>query len=140
MSAAPAAPRLGITIPLAGRALGEHGVLLERIEAQGLTDIFTQETEGFDVLTPLGYAAAATRHVRLGSAIASVFTRGPVLLAMQAASLAEAAPERFVHGDVAACRRGRARFRAAGVSTPLVSLMRRRGALEDVLAGLARPG
>jgi len=46
----------------------------------------------------------------------------------------------FVHGDVAACRRGLAGFRAAGVTTPVVALMRWRGALEDVLAELARPG
>ena len=48
---------------------------------------------------PLAWATAkASPDVRLGCAIASVFTRGPALLAMQAAALADAAPGRFVLG------------------------------------------
>jgi probable F420-dependent oxidoreductase len=92
------APRLGISIPLAGHSLAAHVALLERIEAAGFTDVWTQETDGPDAFTPLAFAAATPSRVRLGSAIASHFTRGPALLAMQAAALADAAPGRFVLG------------------------------------------
>lgn len=90
--------RLGLSIPVAGCSLSDHAGLLERIEALGYTDLWTQETDGHDAFTPLAFAAARTRQVRLGSAIASISTRGPALLAMQAAALADAAPGRFVLG------------------------------------------
>jgi len=56
------------------------------------------ETAGLDAFTPLAWAAAWAPELRLGTAIASVFTRGPALLAQTAAGLAEAAPGRFVLG------------------------------------------
>ncbi len=71
---------------------------LGRIEDLGYTDVFTQETDGADAFTPLGVAAATAPSLRLGTAIANVYSRGPALLAMQAATLAEAAPGRFVLG------------------------------------------
>jgi len=60
--------------------------------------VWTKETDAYEAFTPLAFAAACTRTARLGTAIASLFTRGPALLAMQAASLADAAPGRFVLG------------------------------------------
>src|SRR5262249_21711518 len=48
--------------------------------------------------TPLAVAAGCTERMRLGTAIASAFTRGPMTLAMSAASMAESAPGRFVLG------------------------------------------
>ncbi|MFP6639927.1 MAG: LLM class F420-dependent oxidoreductase, partial [Myxococcota bacterium] len=64
----------------------------------GYTDLWTQETDAHDAFTPLALAAAWAPRARLGTAIASVFSRGPALLAMQASALAEAAPGRFVLG------------------------------------------
>ncbi|HEX9034817.1 MAG TPA: LLM class F420-dependent oxidoreductase, partial [Streptosporangiaceae bacterium] len=53
---------------------------------------------GVDAFTPLVLASQWTDKLRFGTAIASVYTRGPGLLAMTAATMAELAPGRFVMG------------------------------------------
>jgi probable F420-dependent oxidoreductase len=93
-----AARRLGISVPLPGIPLAEHRDWLREIVDLGYTDAWSQETAGLDAFTPLAVAAAWAAELRLGTAIASVFTRGPALLAQSAAALAEAAPGRFVLG------------------------------------------
>ncbi|MFP8873666.1 MAG: LLM class F420-dependent oxidoreductase [Myxococcota bacterium] len=90
--------RWGITIPLRGRPLADQAAWMGRLLGYGYTDLWTQETDSYDAFTPLGLAAAWAPDARLGTAIASVFTRGPAVLAMQASALAEAAPGRFVLG------------------------------------------
>jgi probable F420-dependent oxidoreductase len=50
---------------------------------------------GTDAFTPLALASTWAPTLRLGTAITPVFTRGPGLLAMTAAALTEAAPDRF---------------------------------------------
>jgi len=93
-----AATRWGLSVPLMGVPLHEHKEILQRAEASGYTDIWSLEVDQGDAFTPLALAAAWTERARLGTAIASSFTRGPMTLAMTAASLAEAAPGRFVLG------------------------------------------
>lgn len=90
--------RLGLTLPLPGLPLAAHRDLVERLVGWGYSDLFTAEVAGTDAFTPLAAAAAWSPELRLGTAIASVFARGPALLAMEAASLAELAPGRFVLG------------------------------------------
>jgi probable F420-dependent oxidoreductase len=90
--------RLGVTVPVAGRPLLEQRQVLEEIERLGYSDVWSSESNGPDAFTPLALASAWTPGLRLGTAIASVFTRGPALLAQQAAALAEAAPGRFALG------------------------------------------
>jgi probable F420-dependent oxidoreductase len=90
--------RHGVTIPLPGIPLSEHREWLREIVDLGYTDLWTMETTGFDGFTPLACAAAWAPELRLGTAIVSVFTRGPALLAQQAAGLADVAPGRFVLG------------------------------------------
>ena len=87
-----------MTVPLPGIPLAEHREWLREIVDLGYSDCWTMETTGFDAFTPLATAAAWAPELRLGTSIASVFTRGPALLAQQAAALAEAAPGRFVLG------------------------------------------
>lgn len=87
-----------MTVPLPGVPLSEHREWLREIVDLGFTDCWTMETAGLDAFTPLATTAAWAPELRLGTAIASVFTRGPALLAQQAAALAEAAPGRFVLG------------------------------------------
>jgi len=65
---------------------------------RGFADLWSLETAGYDAFTPLALAAGWGTPLRLGTAVAGVFTRGPALLAQQAAALAEAAPGRFVLG------------------------------------------
>jgi probable F420-dependent oxidoreductase len=88
----------GLTIPLAGVPLPEHAGLVERAAAAGYTDLWSSEVNGADAFTPLALASCWAPTLRLGTAIAPVFTRGPALLAMSAATLAEAAPGRVAIG------------------------------------------
>jgi probable F420-dependent oxidoreductase len=90
--------RLGFTLPLPGVPLHAHGEWLRELEDLGYTDLWTQETGGYDAFTPLAVAAGMGSRLRLGTAIAQVPTRGPAVLAGEAAALAEAAPGRFVLG------------------------------------------
>jgi len=90
--------RFAATVPFAKVALAEHGPLLTALEEAGYTDFWSQEVRGFDALTPLAALASQAPRARFGAAIAGVYTRGPALLAMQAAAVAEAAPGRFALG------------------------------------------
>lgn len=90
--------RWGITFPLEGVPLSEHREVFQEAERLGFTDAWTLEVDGTDAFVPLGLAAGWSSKLRLGTAIANVFTRGPALLAMEAAAVAEAAPGRFCLG------------------------------------------
>jgi probable F420-dependent oxidoreductase len=90
--------RWGMTVPLSGVPLAEHAAVYAALADAGFTDVWTSEVAGADAFTPLALAAAWQPELRLGTAIAPVFTRGPGLLAMTAAALAEAAPGRFQLG------------------------------------------
>jgi probable F420-dependent oxidoreductase len=92
---------LGITIPL-DAPLAAHAGLLPQLRAAGYDEFWTSETAAFDAFTPAVHAAALLPDARFGTAIASVFTRGPALLAMSAAGLADAAPGRVSIGVGAA--------------------------------------
>src|SRR4051794_13235122 len=90
--------RWGLTLPLPGLSLPAHRELVERAEAAGYTDIWSGETNGPDGFTPLALSAAWTERVRLGTGVVGVYTRGPALLAQQAAALADASEGRFALG------------------------------------------
>jgi probable F420-dependent oxidoreductase len=90
--------RWGLTIPLTGVPLAAHRELVEQLPDLGYTDAWTAETAGTDAFTPLVLASQWAPQLRLGTAIVPVYTRGPGLLAMQAATVAELAPGRFVLG------------------------------------------
>ena len=89
--------RYGMSIPL-GTPLHEQETLLKKMIDWGYTDFWSSEANGTDGFTPLALAAAWTPTARLGIAIIPAYTRGPALLAMSVAALAEAAPGRFVMG------------------------------------------
>jgi probable F420-dependent oxidoreductase len=92
------ANRWGMTIPLSGVPLADHAGVYRTLTDAGFTDLWSSEVAGTDAFTPLALASAWAPRLRLGTAIAPVFTRGPGLLAMTAAALAEAAPGRFQLG------------------------------------------
>ncbi|MGC1210652.1 MAG: LLM class F420-dependent oxidoreductase, partial [Micromonospora sp.] len=87
-----------MTVPLSGVPLADHAAVYAALDRAGFTDVWSSEVAGTDAFTPLTLAAAWQPRLRLGTAIAPVFTRGPGLLAMTAAALAEAAPGRFALG------------------------------------------
>jgi probable F420-dependent oxidoreductase len=90
--------RWGITLPLTGVPLPAHRELVRELPGLGYTDAWSAETAGTDAFTPLALVAEWAPELRLGTAIVPVYTRGAGLLAMQAATLAEIAPGRFVLG------------------------------------------
>lgn len=91
-------PRWGITLPLTGVPLAEHRDLVTSLPDLGYTDAWTAETAGTDAFTPLVLASQWAPSLRLGTAIVPAYTRGPGLLAMQAATVEELAPGNFVLG------------------------------------------
>ena len=91
------AKRLGLTVPVDGFTLAEHGDLAREAEALGYADAWSFEADGLDGFAPLAVAAQAGG-MRLGTAIVNVYTRGPATLAMSAAGLADLAPGRFILG------------------------------------------
>src|SRR5258708_10330074 len=91
--------RWGLTLPLPMTPLAAHEELVKRAEGAGYTDLWSGETNGPDGFTPLALAAAWTERPRLGTGIVGVMTRGPALLAQQAAALADASQGRFALGS-----------------------------------------
>jgi probable F420-dependent oxidoreductase len=90
--------RWGLTLPLPGLTLPEHERAVRAAEAAGYTDLWSGETQGPDGFTPLTLASTWTASARLGTGVVGVFQRGPALLAMEAAALAEASGGRFALG------------------------------------------
>ncbi|MEU5695621.1 LLM class F420-dependent oxidoreductase [Actinosynnema sp. NPDC020468] len=90
--------RWGVTVPLTGVPVVEHRDLVAELTDLGYTDVWSSETNGTDAFTPLALAAQWSPGIRLGTAIAPVYTRGPALLAQSAATLAEVSGGRFVLG------------------------------------------
>ena len=89
--------RWALSVPLGGFTLAEHADIAREAERLGYTDAWSLEIDGVDCFAPLAVVGMATG-MRVGTAIANVFTRGPATLAMSAASLAEIAPGRFCLG------------------------------------------
>ncbi len=91
------APRHGVTIPLRGPLHSQRDQIRELVDL-GYTDVWSAEADGSDGFTPLVLASVWAPELRLGVAIIPAFTRGPALLAQSVASMADAAPGRFVMG------------------------------------------
>ncbi len=89
--------RWSLSVPLDGFTLAEHAELAREAERLGYTDAWSLEVDGVDCFAPLAVVGMATR-MRVGTAIANVFTRGPATLAVCAAGLAEIAPGRLCLG------------------------------------------
>ena len=91
-------PRWGITLPLRSLPLPDQRDLVAALPDLGYTDAWSSEVNGADAFAPLAAAAQWTTGLRFGTAIAGIYTRGPALLAMNAATCASLAPGRFVLG------------------------------------------
>jgi probable F420-dependent oxidoreductase len=90
--------RYGMTIPFDKVPLHEQGEWIEELVDLGYTDVWSAEADGADAFTPLALTSVWAPSLRLGTAIVPAFTRGPACLAQSVASLAQAAPGRFVLG------------------------------------------
>lgn len=89
--------RWSLSIPFEGFSLAEHPEIAREAERLGYTDAWSFEIDGADCFSPLAVVGGATQ-MRVGTAIANVYTRGPATLAQSAASIAEIAPGRFQFG------------------------------------------
>jgi probable F420-dependent oxidoreductase len=90
--------RYGITIPFEGVTLLEHRDWFHRLADLGYTDVWSAEVDGADGFTPLTVAALSEERLNLGVAVTPTSTRGPGLLAMSIAAMAEVASGRFTMG------------------------------------------
>ena len=78
--------RISTTIGYAGRPVEEVEKVRE-LERAGLDVVWVSEAYGFDSPTLMGYLAARTTRVEIGSAIWNLYSRSPALLAQTAAGL-----------------------------------------------------
>jgi probable F420-dependent oxidoreductase len=125
---------LGITIPLGGPLSGE-AARLAQLRAAGYTEFWSAETARWDAFSPLAYAAAISPDATFGTAIASVFARGPALLAMNASALAEMAPGRFLLGIGTSSALMTEDWNAAAFDRPLARVRDTVRFLRSALAG-----
>lgn len=89
--------RWALSVPLDAFALAEHAEIAREAERLGYADAWSFEVDGIDGFSPLAVVGMVTG-MRVGIAIANVFTRGPATLAITAAGIAEIAPGRFCLG------------------------------------------
>ncbi|MCH9720913.1 MAG: LLM class F420-dependent oxidoreductase [Actinomycetia bacterium] len=86
--------RTGIFLSYAGgfRETADHVAELEKM---GVDIVLVAEAYSFDAVSQLGYLAAKTSTIELGSGILPIYTRTPALLAMTAAGLDYVSDGRF---------------------------------------------
>jgi F420-dependent oxidoreductase-like protein len=89
--------RIGLTLNYSGgfKEAVEHVVELEKI---GADIVLVAEAYSYDAVSQLGYLAAKTRTIELGSGVFPIYTRTPSLLAMTAAGLDYVSDGRFQLG------------------------------------------
>ena len=90
--------RVGISFPLQDQDLRAQEGFVRELEALGVSDVWASEAQDLDAFVPLALVSQWAPRLRLGIAILPVQTRGPALLAMSVAALAQAAPGRCAIG------------------------------------------
>ena len=127
--------RWGLTLPLPLLSLSQSEEHVCRAEAAGYTDVWSGETQGPDGFTPLALASCWTESARLGTGVVGVFTRGPALLAQQAASVADASGGRFALGIGASSDRIVEGWNRMKLERPLTRVSETIDFLREVLEG-----
>ncbi|MET9521604.1 LLM class F420-dependent oxidoreductase [Streptomyces coeruleorubidus] len=80
--------RLGLALGYWGRGPSpDHVALAQEAERLGYDSVWTAESWGSDVFTPLAWIAAHTSRIRLGTAVAQMAARSPTTTAMHALTL-----------------------------------------------------
>ncbi|HEX3899138.1 MAG TPA: LLM class F420-dependent oxidoreductase [Mycobacteriales bacterium] len=79
--------KISTTLDYAGGDMAAAARRITDLELAGLDTVWVAEAYGFDAPTQMGYLAAITKTVTIGSAILPIYTRTPTLIAMTAASL-----------------------------------------------------
>lgn len=81
-----------------GRGIRESADYVAEMERAGLDIVWVAEAYGIDSPSQMGYIAAKTSRVEIGSAILPIYSRTPVLLAQTAAGLDIMSNGRFILG------------------------------------------
>ncbi|MGE3073222.1 MAG: LLM class flavin-dependent oxidoreductase [Dehalococcoidia bacterium] len=71
---------------------------VQEAEKLGVDSVWTAETWGFDAATPIGYLAAMTKTIRLGTGILQLGSRSPAMMTMTAMALNSMSGGRFTLG------------------------------------------
>ncbi len=90
--------RLGLTSGYSGARMSVNLDLILEAERLGFDSVWTAEAYGSDAVTPLGYIAAKTTKIRLGTAIMQMPARTPAMTAMTAMTLDALSGGRFILG------------------------------------------
>jgi len=89
--------RIGVQLGYAGGFKDAVQRIVE-VEKLGADAVFVAEAYSYDAVSQLGYLAARTRTIELGTGVLPIFTRTPSLLAMTAAGLDYVSDGRFALG------------------------------------------
>ncbi len=89
--------RIGMTVTYSG-GFKEAADEVSDLEHAGLDIIWVAEAYSFDAVSQLGFLAARTERLQIGSGILQLYTRTPTLTAMTAAGLDYVSGGRFVLG------------------------------------------
>jgi F420-dependent oxidoreductase-like protein len=90
--------RLGLVVGYSGSAVSLPMDLILEAERLGFDSVWTAEAYGSDAVTPLGYVAARTTKIKLGTAIMQMLARTPAMTAMTAMTLDGLSGGRFILG------------------------------------------
>ncbi len=91
--------RLGVAlIPNPHITVAEYIRMAQLAERQGYENLWAGETNGLELFAFLGVLLHQTRRLKIAPGIASIFTRTPTFMTMQAATLHAIAPHRTMLG------------------------------------------
>jgi alkanesulfonate monooxygenase SsuD/methylene tetrahydromethanopterin reductase-like flavin-dependent oxidoreductase (luciferase family) len=90
--------RVAIGFGAANEDWDRPSAFVQEAEHLGVDFAWSAETWGHDAATPIGYIAAKTTRIRLGTGIMQVAARTPANIAMLSMSLASMSKDRFVLG------------------------------------------
>lgn len=92
-------PRFGLTVPIGEELSRQESLdLIRRAEDLGFESAWYGESWGYDAFTTLTQVASLTSQIRLGTLIATVFSRTPTMMAQSAASLDAISGGRLILG------------------------------------------
>src|SRR5215469_10613052 len=90
--------RMGITLPAEPFQNRDMIDLVRRADGLGYEEVWSLESYTTEAFSPLAAVAMLSEKMRLGTAIVSVFTRPPALIAMSAMTVQQLSGGRFVLG------------------------------------------
>ncbi|MBT8212587.1 MAG: LLM class F420-dependent oxidoreductase [Acidimicrobiia bacterium] len=90
--------KLGLSLGYFTGNLADDFTLIDELESLGFDSVWTAEAYGLDAATPLGFIAARTSRIKIGSGILQMPARTPAMTAMTAVTLDKLSGGRFLLG------------------------------------------